>query len=206
MTFADVDQRYLALKQQFDAGDLTEEEFDDALRALMIQDELGRWWAKARDSGQWNYYDAVTQTWTPAAPPQPTAPPVMPPPPPAQSFERSTTSQASEPGMVEAQGAQSAAQWHGGAAYAPAAYTPAAYAPGQPELSPGLKVVFYILSFLVPIVGIVLFFVYRGKPAPEDRAAAKLFLILGVIAFALSCVCPLVFSVFLAMLAPLSGA
>lgn len=196
MTFADVDQRYLALKQQFDAGDLTEEEFDDALRALMVQDELGRWWAKARDSGQWNYYDAVTQTWKPAAPPQPTAPPVMPPPPPAQSFERSTTSQASEPGMVEAQGAQPAAQWPGGTVYTT----------GQPELSPGLKVVFYILSFLVPIVGIVLFFVYRGKPAPEDRAAAKLFLILGVIAFALSCVCPLVFSVFLAMLAPLSGA
>lgn len=43
MTFAEVDQRYLALKQQFDVGNLSEEEFDAALRALMIQDDLGRW-------------------------------------------------------------------------------------------------------------------------------------------------------------------
>lgn len=187
MTFAEVDQRYLVLKQQFDAGDLSEEEFDDALRALMIQDELGRWWAKARDSGQWNFYDAVTQTWAPAAPPQPAAPPVMPPPP--RHLERSTAPQVPEPGTVELQNAQPAAQWSGGAAYGA----------NQPELSPGLKVVFYILSFLVPIVGIVLFFVYRGKPAPEDRAAARLFLILGVIAFALSCVCPFVFSIMVAL-------
>lgn len=197
MTFAEVDQRYLELKQQFNAGDLAEEEFDDALRALMIQDELGRWWAKARDSGQWNYYDAVTQTWTPAAPPQPTAPPTLSAAPPTRTVESSMAPLVTNPGAVEPQSAQPpAAQWPGGTVYTT----------GQPELSPGLKVVFYILSFLVPIVGIVLFFVYRGKPAPEDRAAAKLFLILGVIAFALSCVCPLVFSVFLAMLAPLSGA
>jgi hypothetical protein len=164
MTFAEVDQRYLALKQQFNAGDLTEEEFDDALRAMMIQDELGRWWAKARDSGQWNYYDAVTQTWTPAAPQPP--PPTMPAASSSRSSERSMASQVSEPGVIEPQSAQPpAAQRYGGTAYTA----------GQPELSPGLKVVFYILSFLVPIVGIVLFFVYRGKPAPEDRAAAKLF-------------------------------
>lgn len=76
------------------------------------------------------------------------------------------------------------------------AYTPMAQQVGgpafgasQPELSPGLKVVFYILSFLVPLVGIVLFFVYRGKPAPEDRSAAQLFLILGAVSFGLSCLC-----------------
>lgn len=62
----------------------------------------------------------------------------------------------------------------------------------QPELSPGLKIVFYVLSFLVPIVGIVLYFVYRNKPAQEDRSAANLFLILGLIAFALSCFCSIV--------------
>lgn len=188
MTFAEVDQRYLALKQQFDAGDLAEEEFDEALRALMIQDDLGRWWAKARDSGQWNYYDAVTQNWVPAAPPQSPPPPVMPAAPPLR-FESNMAPQLSEPNRVEPQGAQPAVQWSGG--------TP--YTTGQPELSPGLKVVFYILSFLVPIVGIVLFFVYRSKPAPADQAAARLFLILGVIAFALSCVCPFIFSILVAL-------
>jgi hypothetical protein len=187
MTFAEVDQRYLALKQQFDAGDLSEEEFDDALRALMIQDELGRWWAKARDSGQWNYYDAVTQAWAPAAPPQ--SPSIMPAAPPTRGLEQSVMSHSAESNMIQPQAPQPTAQWQGG--------------PGsgalQPELSPGLKVVFYILSFLVPIVGIVLFFVYRSKPAPADQAAARLFLVLGVIAFALSCVCPFIFSILVAL-------
>ena len=189
MTFAEVDQRYLALKQQFDAGDLAEDEFDEALRALMIQDDLGRWWAKARDSGQWNYYDAVMQAWAPAAPPQPAPPRTMPAAPPSRSIESRVAPQRSEPGAIQPQTPQPAAQWHGDAASGAS----------QPELSPGLKIVFYILSFLVPIVGIVLFFVYRSKPALEDRAAARLFLILGVVAFGLSCVCPFIFSILVAL-------
>jgi len=182
MTFAEVDQRYLALKQQFDVGDLAEDEFDEALRALMIQDELGRWWAKARDSGQWNYYDAVTQTWTPASPPAPVSPL-----PSRQPAEPHPAQQVTTPAQYVQPVSQQFSQ------FAPQQATPVAqdyvYTTGQPELSPGLKVVFYILSFLVPIVGIVLFFVYRGKPAPEDRAAANLFLILGAISFGLSCLC-----------------
>ncbi|HHY54770.1 MAG TPA: hypothetical protein GYA08_04975 [Chloroflexi bacterium] len=185
MTFAEVDQRYRELKQQFDAGALSAEEFDDALRSLMIQDEVGRWWAKARDSGQWHVYDAVMERWTPAAPPPPTPPPTMPSL--SHPTERTTTPDPAASDRMEAQPLQPA-QWYGGADAGV----------GQPELSPGLKVVFYIVSFLVPIAGIVLFFVYRGKPAPEDRAAARLFLILGVIAFALSCVCPFLATVMLA--------
>lgn len=187
MTFAEVDQRYLALKQQFEAGDLSEEEFDAALRALMIQDDLGRWWAKARDSGQWHYYDAAMERWTPAAPPQPAAPPAAPPP--MRPTEQGEPFQYAAADAPQAQSTQTAS-WRGAA--------DAGYA-GQPELSTGLKVVFYIASFLVPIAGIVLFFVYRNKPAAEDRAAARLFLILGVIAFVFSCVCPLVFSMMVAL-------
>ena len=52
-----------------------------------------------------------------------------------------------------------------------------------------MKVVFYILSFLIWFVGIILFFVYRNKPAAEDRAAAKVFLILGIVSIALGCIC-----------------
>ncbi|HHW86364.1 MAG TPA: hypothetical protein GX400_09165 [Chloroflexi bacterium] len=183
MTFAEVERRYWELKQQFDAGDLGEAEFDDALRALMIQDDLGRWWAKARDSGQWHYYDAVMERWVSAPPPTappPTAPPVMPP---VMPTEHSAAPQSREQGEIAAQSAQPA-QWR---------------ATSQPELSTALKVIFYFVSFLVPIAGIVLFFVYRSKPAPEDRAAARLFLFLGIIAFVLVCVCPFVFSMLVAL-------
>ncbi|MBE2240893.1 MAG: hypothetical protein IAE81_24115 [Caldilineaceae bacterium] len=172
MTFAEVDQQYLELKRQFHAGELSETAFNEALMSMMIQDAQGRWWAKARDSGQWNYYDAATQQWTPASPPSATggvASPMMSPP--------------AAPDLSPQAYAQPALQPSGAAAFGAS----------QPELSPGLKVIFYILSFLVPIVGIVLFFVYRGKSAPEDQAAARLFLILGVISFGLSCLCGFLF-------------
>jgi hypothetical protein len=179
MTFAEIDQKYLELKQQFDAGILNDAEFDEALKALMIQDEQGRWWAKARDTGQWNYYDAVTQNWTASTPPSAASTP--------PSAPRTAGS-----AVPEQQYVQPAPQAYGAASYG---------AGGQPELSSGLKVVFYILSFLVPIVGIVLFFVYRGKPAQQDRSAANLFLILGLISFGLSCVCSFMIPF---MLAPFS--
>lgn len=176
MTFAEVDEQYLALKQQFHSGDLSAEAFDEALKSMMIQDAQGRWWAKARESGQWHYYDAATQGWTPGAPTA-TVPPSAPPPATQPMREAGFAPQVNEPAAAQA--------------YTPMApqYGGPAFGASQPELSPGLKVVFYILSFLVPIVGIVLFFVYRGKPAPEDRSAAQLFLILGAVSFGLSCLC-----------------
>lgn len=179
MTFADADQRYRDLKQQFESGLLSETAFDEALKDLMVQDNQGRWWAKARDTGQWNYYDATTQNWVPASPPA-----HAPEPPPAYTPSRTVEPAPVEPAYTESGGyqpqtAQPAAQ----------TFSAGSFHTGQPELSPGLKVIFYILSFVVPIVGIVLYFVYRAKPAQEDRSAANLFLILGVISFALSCLC-----------------
>lgn len=169
MNFGEVDRRYAELKQQYQAGTLSAEQFDEELKALMVQDDQGRWWAKARESGAWNYYDAASGEWMQANPPtaQASQAPQTPPMPPPQSPA-------------------------GGYAAAPAP-APGGYAvsgmAGQPELSSGLKIVFYILSFLVPIVGIVLFFVYRNKPIQEDRSAANLFLILGLVSFGLSCFC-----------------
>ena len=52
-----------------------------------------------------------------------------------------------------------------------------------------MKVIFYILSFIFGLIGIILFFVYRNKPATADRAAARLFLLLGVLSLLLSCLC-----------------
>lgn len=181
MTFAEVDRRYQELKTQFDTGELAAEEFDEALRALMLQDAQGRWWAKARESGHWYYYDAVAQQWSPATPP------AVAPPPSSPSSSSSPPNIRAQPAWANASFTQPVAQSY--------ANTPQSIL--QPELSPLLKVVFAFLSFFVPIVGIVFFFLYRNKPAPEDRAAAKLFLVLGVVAFATSCLCsfvlPLIF-------------
>jgi len=170
MTFAEVDSQYANLKQQWLAGTLTNEAFDEALKRMMIQDEQGRWWAKARDTGQWHYFDNAPQVWVPATPPSPmlAQPPL---PTPMTSAQQSDTP-------------------------APVVQS---YGTGQPELSSGLKVVFYILSFLVPIVGIVLFFVYRNKPGDPDRSAARLFLILGVVSFIVSCLCSFALSLLLSM-------
>ncbi|MCB0053262.1 MAG: hypothetical protein M9936_25680 [Caldilinea sp.] len=179
MTFAEVDRQYASLKEQWQSGMLTDEAFDEALKGMMIQDEQGRWWAKARDTGQWNYYDNASQAWVPATPPSAAPQPSAPPPAPAP--------------MAGAQQAYTPAP-------APQSYgAAAAYGSTQPELSSGLKVVFYILSFLVPIVGIVLFFVYRNKVNEQDKAAARLFLILGIVSFVISCMCSFVFPVMLSL-------
>lgn len=77
MSFQDADRRYVELKQQYDVGTLSVEEFDARLRELMVQDAEGRWWAKSRDTGDWNYHDG--STWIRANPPQ-MPPPQMPPP------------------------------------------------------------------------------------------------------------------------------
>ncbi|MCB0052303.1 MAG: CHAT domain-containing protein, partial [Caldilinea sp.] len=58
---------------------------------------------------------------------------------------------------------------------------------GQVELSSGRKIVFYILSFMSPIIGLTLYFIYRDKTTREDRSAARVFLVLGIVSFAVSC-------------------
>ena len=66
--------------------------------------------------------------------------------------------------------------------------TGGAYA-AQPDISPGMKILFYILSVFIPIIGVIFFFVYRNKPFEEDRNVARMCLILGLISIALSCLC-----------------
>lgn len=90
MNFREVDRRYADLKQQHDNGDLSAEAFDEQLEQMMVQDNVGRWWAKSRETGDWHYYDG--STWvldTPpdyeirtvrGRPPVQEPPPVQPPP------------------------------------------------------------------------------------------------------------------------------
>ncbi len=61
------------------------------------------------------------------------------------------------------------------------------------ELTGGMKVLFYALSLLLPILGLILYFVYRNKPAQPDRSAARAFLILGIASIVFSCMCSTTF-------------
>ena len=65
--FRDADGRYAELKRQLDAGTITTKEFDVQLRQLMVQDDEGRWWAKSRQTGEWNYHDG--SAWVRGTPP-----------------------------------------------------------------------------------------------------------------------------------------
>jgi len=79
MNFEAVDRRYEELKQEYLAGSLSSEAFDEALRDMMIQDSQERWWAKSRESGKWHYYDEEADDWLPADPPGYQAPTTSPP-------------------------------------------------------------------------------------------------------------------------------
>jgi len=65
--FQEADRRYAELTRQRDAGSISDEEFDEQLKRLMVQDESGRWWAKARKSGEWHYnwnYNGLMDTFS----------------------------------------------------------------------------------------------------------------------------------------------
>ena len=65
--FREADRRYAELKRRLDAGTMSIEEFDAERRRLMVQDDEGRWWAKTRTTGEWNYHDGTA--WVRGNPP-----------------------------------------------------------------------------------------------------------------------------------------
>jgi hypothetical protein len=236
MTFAEADAQYEVLKQQYLAGALDEEQFDERLHQLMVLDEAGLWWAKSRENGLWHYYDPSSGDWIAAVPPSNT--PALPPP---ASLPSKTTAEpqakrpkAAEPPPAEAKppaagtGGSDLPRWAavkpvagtasaaGGAtaATAPAGRSTAGAAAVLPstsqgapatssynardfgpiaELTGGMKVLFYILALLLPVLGLILYFVYRNKPAQADRTAARAFLILGIASIVFSCMCSTTF-------------
>jgi hypothetical protein len=77
MDFREADRRHAELKRQLEDGTISAEEFDAQRQQLMVQDDEGRWWAKSRESGDWNYHDG--SGWIRGTPPDyqpPTTPPV----------------------------------------------------------------------------------------------------------------------------------
>ncbi len=57
MDFQELQRHYDELREQFDADQISEEEFRDAIEGLQIQDEQGRYWTIGAQSGQWYRYD-----------------------------------------------------------------------------------------------------------------------------------------------------
>ena len=51
MTFAEADAQYEVIKQQYLAGALDDDQFEEQLHRLMVLDEAGLWWAKSRENG-----------------------------------------------------------------------------------------------------------------------------------------------------------
>jgi hypothetical protein len=115
--FREADRRYTELKRQLDAGAISTEEFDVQRRRLMVQDDEGRWWAKSRKTGEWNYHDG--SAWVRGTPPgyQPPRTPSAESTPDRQSWleqgERLSSSQASLPGSAAIQGRERVKQHRG---------------------------------------------------------------------------------------------
>jgi hypothetical protein len=67
MEFREAERRYAEIKREREAGALTDEEFDEQLKHLMVEDEEGRWWVKSRRTGDWHYHDGTA--WIKGTPP-----------------------------------------------------------------------------------------------------------------------------------------
>src|SRR5262245_44389283 len=52
---------YFMLRGQFDTGRISQQQFEEKLRAQMVQDARGRYWMLGADSGKWYFYDG--QNW-----------------------------------------------------------------------------------------------------------------------------------------------
>ncbi|MBI3536057.1 MAG: tetratricopeptide repeat protein [Chloroflexi bacterium] len=65
--FRKTEEEYFRLKGQLATGRLTQQQFDAALKALMVQDAQGHYWMLGADSGKWYMYDG--KNWIEATPP-----------------------------------------------------------------------------------------------------------------------------------------
>jgi hypothetical protein len=59
--------------------------------------------------------------------------------------------------------------------------------PQQEAVSGGLKILLYLLSFFIPIVGFIIGAIYYVKP--ETKEVGKMCIILGIISIVLTAVC-----------------
>ncbi len=65
--FENAEREFFKLKGQLAAGRITSEQFDRALKELIVEDMQGRFWMLGADSGKWYVHDG--QSWVEANPP-----------------------------------------------------------------------------------------------------------------------------------------
>ncbi|MBC7364144.1 MAG: zinc ribbon domain-containing protein [Candidatus Aminicenantes bacterium] len=68
LRFREVEKDFSRLKRQFLRGELTREQFAQALRELRLLDEQGRCWMIGAQTGKWYYYDG--KNWIQSVPPR----------------------------------------------------------------------------------------------------------------------------------------
>ncbi len=59
----------------------------------------------------------------------------------------------------------------------------------EERYSSGMKILLYIVSFLVPVAGIIIGVIYMGKEDEESKALGKTCLIIAIVGFVLVCCC-----------------
>lgn len=71
--------------------------------------------------------------------------------------------------------------------------------------SQGMKILFYVLAVLVPVVGIIIGIVLMTREDEESKSLGKNVLIVGIVVLVLACCCGLVAGVLPTLLAALQG-
>jgi hypothetical protein len=61
-----------------------------------------------------------------------------------------------------------------------------AYYPQQ-QYSGCMKALLYILSFMIPLAGVIIGIVFISRPDPESKSMGNIALILGIVSFVLNC-------------------
>jgi hypothetical protein len=71
----------------------------------------------------------------------------------------------------------------------PVAPPPAPPAGGSTAPEGGLKILLYIVSFLIPLAGIIIGIIFFTKNTPEEKKFGKMCIILAVVSIVVMCLC-----------------
>lgn len=137
--FQRAEQEYYGLRGRLAAGRITQEQFEQSVRELMLQDAQGRYWVLGVESGKWHVYNG--SDWVPSDPPSSAAstPPTPPPAPQTSVPPYAATGMVPPPAAPQPPPVQYIPPPPAQYAYAPPPATPMyAYPPPAPAQKGGL--------------------------------------------------------------------
>jgi hypothetical protein len=70
----------------------------------------------------------------------------------------------------------------------------------QGEITQGTKILFYVLSFFIPLAGIIIGIIYMGRPDEESKQLGRTCLYIAIAVIVLGCLCGVLGSVVPALL------